>query len=91
MSAVQEFLQSSGIAHVEGWVAMGESKRGIATWDIGITRCSNCVKIVGIAPLVPVVPNLRADLHRMWQAYNGFTWALQDYINVNFTQYVDTP
>lgn len=67
------------------------SKRGWATWDIAATRCSSCVKILGIAPLSPIVPDVNAGLHRMWQAYGGYTWAFSDFTKVNFTEWVDTP
>ena len=40
---------------------------------------------------MPVVPDLNANINRMWRAYGGFTWALAPYTAVNFTTYVDTP
>ena len=91
MRAAQEFLSSHGIAEVEGWVVSGASKRGWTTWDVGVTRCSTCVKIFGIAPLVPIAPNITAEIHRMWQAYNGFTWAFSDYTDINLTEKIDSP
>ena len=66
MKAAQEFMSTNGIADIEGWVVTGASKRGWTTWDVGVTRCSSCVKIIGIAPLVPIVPDIQAEVHRMW-------------------------
>lgn len=83
MRAAQEYLSHTGNAEVEGWVVAGASKRGWTTWDVGVTRCSSCVKILAIAPLVPIVPNLDAEVHRMWQAYQGFTWAFKDYLELD--------
>lgn len=91
MRAAEEFLSSTGTADIEGWVVSGASKRGWTTWDVGVTRCSSCVKILGIAPLVPVVPNMDEEMHRMWKAYGGFTWAFDDYTAVNLTEKIDTP
>merc|ERR1719453_2953777 len=91
MRAAQDFIQHSGIADIEGWVVAGASKRGWTTWDVAITRCESCVKILAIAPLVPIVPSINAEVHRMWQSYGGFTWAFQDYLVLNLTQRMGTP
>lgn len=68
----------------------GASKRGWTTWDVGVTKCETCVKILAIAPLVPIVPDIDDEVHRMWQAYNGFTWAFKDYLVLNLTQRMQT-
>jgi PhoPQ-activated pathogenicity-related protein len=52
-------LKEKNIAHIEGWFVAGASKRGWTTYLIGSTYCSTCgVEIVGIAPFVPIVPNI---------------------------------
>merc|ERR1719276_333070 len=91
MRAAQEYLEYAGIAQVEGWVVAGASKRGWTTWDVGVAKCDSCVKVVAIAPLVPIVPNITAEVHLMWQSYGGFTWAFQDYLALNLTQRMGTP
>lgn len=93
MKAAQEFLEFNGIARVEGWVAAGASKRGWTTWDVAVVRdhCNDCVKILGVAPLVPIVPDLDEEIHRMWQAFGGFTWAFQDYLELNLTERMASP
>jgi len=85
MRAAQDYLSMNHIAHPEGWVVAGASKRGWTTWDVAVTRCDDCVKILAIAPLVPIVPGIRNETHRMWQAFGGFTWAFQDYLALNLT------
>ena len=86
MRAAQEFLEAEKIGKVDGWVVSGASKRGWTTWDVGIARCESCpAKIVALAPLVPIVPDISAEVHRMWQAYGGFTWAFDDYTALNIT------
>lgn len=91
MRAAQEFLEFNGIARVEGWIVAGGSKRGWTTWDVGVTQCDSCVKLLAIAPLVPIVPDMDDEVHRMWQAYGGFTWAFQDYLDLNLIERIGTP
>lgn len=64
MRAAQEFLKENGIAQIEGWVVGGASKRGWTTWDVGAAKCESCpAKIIGITPLVPIVPDIRGEVH----------------------------
>jgi PhoPQ-activated pathogenicity-related protein len=68
MRAVQEFTVQEGI-HDEppGWVVSGASKRGWTSFLSGAVKCDSCAaKIVAIAPLVPIVPDLVEDVHRQW-------------------------
>jgi PhoPQ-activated pathogenicity-related protein len=91
MRAVEEFTAKQKIAEIEGWFVAGASKRGWTTWMVGSATCESCPTILGIAPLVPIVPNLVADMHRQWMAYGGWTFAFSDYIAVNLTLHVDDP
>ena len=38
-----------------------------------------------------LIPNLEAEIHRMWQAFKGFTWAFEDYAAVNLTEKMGSP
>jgi len=70
----------------------GASKRGWTTWDIAVTRCESCpAKIIAIAPLVPIVPDIIKEVHQQWQSYGGFTWAFEDYTALNITERMDDP
>ena len=92
MRAAQEFLKKEDIAHIKGWTVSGASKRGWTTWLVGATRCDSCAaKILGIIPLVPIVPDIIGEVHRQWQSYNGFTFAFTDYTSVNLTEKMDEP
>lgn len=67
MRAAQEFLAQENIAQIEGWTVSGGSKRGWTTWMVGATECESCAaKIIAIAPVVPIVPDIHKDVHRMW-------------------------
>jgi PhoPQ-activated pathogenicity-related protein len=89
MQAVQEYTKEAGIADIDGWLVAGASKRGWTTWMVGAVNCPTCPNIDAIAPIVPIVPNLRAGVHHMWEAYGGFTFAFNDYTDVNLTTLID--
>lgn len=91
MRAVTEWTAEKGLAKLEGFIVAGASKRGWTTWAVGMVTCDSCPKILAIAPLVPIVPSLHLEMHRMWQAYNGWTFAFSDYMQQNCTRYLDTP
>lgn len=91
MRAVTDWTKQKGIANIEGFIVAGASKRGWTTWAVGMVNCPSCPTILGIAPLVPIVPSLHKEMHRMFQAYNGWTFAFSDYMQQNATRYLDTP
>lgn len=66
-------------------MVMGASKRGWSTYLIGAAApsCKSCVKVIGLLPITPIVPDLYLHLHRQWRAYNGFSFAFQDYIDTD--------
>jgi PhoPQ-activated pathogenicity-related protein len=95
MRAAQEYLEQQKIAEIAqgGWFVAGASKRGWTTWMVGAVTCPSpeCPTILGIAPLVPIVPNMVQEIHRQWKAYGGWTFAFTDYLEVNLTAHVDDP
>ena len=93
MRAAQEFVSINELGKIEGWFVAGASKRGWTTWMVGAANCHQpwCVEIVGIAPLVPISPSLIEEVHWMWRAYGGFTFAFEDYARVNLTEQLDGP
>jgi len=90
MQAVTEYTTQKGIANIDGWVVSGASKRGWTTWMTGAVDCPTCPKITAIAPIVPIVPALQLDMHHMYKAYGGWTFAFNDYMDVNLTSFLDT-
>merc|ERR1719213_1283252 len=90
MRAVLEYASQNDLGTIDGWLVSGASKRGWTTWMVGSVNCPTCPKIDAIAPVVPIVPNLREGVHHMWRAYGGFTFAFNDYTDVNFTTLIDS-
>ena len=67
MKAVTEWARQQKVANVtEGWLVTGASKRGYTSYMIGGATCKDCVPILGIAPMVPIMPSLQAEMHRQW-------------------------
>ncbi|KAJ9459008.1 Autocrine proliferation repressor protein A [Diplonema papillatum] len=66
---------------IDSWFVSGVSKRGWTTWLAGTVRCRApwCPQVVGIAPLVPVVPNLVESLHQHYRSLGGWSWAFGIY------------
>ena len=89
MKAAQDFILQEKLAEPRGWFAMGASKRGWTTWLVAGATCQECVNILGIAPLVPIVPSLQAELHRQWQAYEGFSFAFQPFMDIGLLARLD--
>merc|ERR1719393_377506 len=88
MRAVQEFASQQNVAKINEWLVSGASKRGWTTWMVGAANCPSCPRIKAIAP---IVPNLKVNVHHMWQAYGGLSFAFSDYVDANITKYFDDP
>ena len=93
MKAATEWLDKTGMAQIDGWVVSGASKRGWTTWMVGATApvCSWCPKVIGITPLVPIVPYLNHSVHLQRQSLGGFTFAFKDYVDADVLGSFDTP
>jgi len=92
MRAAAEWANASAIADIGGWMVAGASKRGWTTWMAGATAplCSWCPKVVGLAPLVPIVPYLHHSVHLQRRSLGGFTFAFSDYFDAGVLDYFDT-
>jgi PhoPQ-activated pathogenicity-related protein len=94
MRAIEEYTKGADLGvDIEGWVVSGASKRGWTTWMVGAATCTSpgCPNIIGIAPLVPIVPDLHQIIHRQYQSLGGFTFAFVDYKEAGILQIVDEP
>jgi PhoPQ-activated pathogenicity-related protein len=72
-------------------VVSGASKRGWTTWMVGAATCPDCPTVIGIAPLVPIVPDLNQIVHRQYQSLGGFTFAFKDYKEAGLFDIIDSP
>jgi len=52
--------------------------------------CADCPKVAGIFPLVPIVPDIHAEVHRQWKSYGGFTFAFKDYADAGIIPQLDS-
>jgi PhoPQ-activated pathogenicity-related protein len=90
MKGAEEYIKQEKLGDLSaGWIQIGGSKRGWTTWLVGGVNCESCVNMVGIVPLVPIVPSLTSELHRQWRAYQGFSFAFHDYLDVGLMNYID--
>ena len=77
MRAAEEFMAEKEIStQIDGWTVSGASKRGWTSQLMAAVECETCSKIIAIMPVFPVLPDFILDIHRSWQSYNGFTFAL---------------
>ena len=93
MKAAAEWAHKTGIAEIDGWVVGGASKRGWTSWMVGAASpvCKWCPKVVGLTPVVPIVPNLHHSVHLQRQSLGAFTFAFRDYLDAGTIQDFDTP
>uniref|UniRef100_A0A7S3H7N8 Uncharacterized protein n=1 Tax=Spumella elongata TaxID=89044 RepID=A0A7S3H7N8_9STRA len=66
----------------------GASKRGWTTWDVGAV---DPARVQAIVPVVLDAINFAAVEHHQYRSYGGWTYALQDYIDMNITERFDDP
>lgn len=65
----------------------GASKRGWTTWVVGAV---DPTRVMAIIPIVLDAINFRAVMHHQYQSYNGWSWALQDYLDMDIFTRIDT-
>lgn len=70
------------------FVVAGASKRGWTTWDVGAVDQK---RVMAIVPIVLDAINFVAVEHHQYRAYGGWTYALEDYIDMNITTRFDDP
>jgi len=88
MDAAQQFIKQLGVAVPKTFFIAGASKRGWTTWT---TAAVDYERVVGAAPIVMDMLNLQANMHHHYRSLNGWTFAFNDYYELNITQYVDHP
>lgn len=66
----------------------GASKRGWTTWLVGAV---DPARVVAIAPIVLDAINFVEVEHHQWRSYGGWTYALQDYLDMDIMTRLDDP
>jgi PhoPQ-activated pathogenicity-related protein len=67
---------------------MGASKRGWTTWLVGAVACD---RVLAITPVVLDLLNFVENLHHQYRDYGGWTWAMRDYWELDYTSHLDDP
>jgi len=89
MDAMQEFVATlDDIPAIERFAVGGASKRGWTTWMVGAMEDP---RVVGIVPIVAPVANLVPQINEMWQSYGEWSFALQDYLDMNLMGWLNLP
>ncbi|MGI6461968.1 MAG: PhoPQ-activated protein PqaA family protein [Candidatus Hydrogenedentales bacterium] len=76
MDVTQDYGAANGF-EIQDFVITGASKRGWTTWLTGAAD----ERVRAIAPLVIDVANMRSQMNYHRQAYDGYSYAVQDYVD----------
>jgi len=91
MDAMTEFMATAhpqlGVT-CESFIVSGASKRGWTTWLLGAV---DKPRVQAIVPIVLDAINFAAVEHHQYQSYNGWSWALKDYIEMDIMSRIDDP
>ena len=90
MDAIQEFVAYQ--YPTEEWTldyftVLGASKRGWSTWLVGAVDS----RVSAIIPVVLDAIHFQSFAHHQFQAYGGWTYALEDFLEMDIMSRVDTP
>lgn len=88
MNATQEFAAQQKIDVPKTFIIAGASKRGWATWLTAAVDAGE--RIIGAIPIVMDLLNFQANLHHHYRSLGGWTFAFNDYYEVNITRFIDT-
>jgi len=90
MDAVSEFVATKPElgCKLDYYAVSGASKRGWTTWLVGAVDPDR-VKV--IVPVVLDAINFVDVMHHQFRSYGGWTYALQDYVDMNITERFDMP
>lgn len=78
--------QNSHVPTINQFVVAGASKRGWTTWTTMAVDPRVAAGIPIVIPILNIVPNL----NHQWQAYGGWSFALEDYLAMNVTTFLNT-
>jgi len=88
MDTIQHFLAPfQHVIPVKNFIVSGASKRGWTTW----TTAAVDKRVIAIAPIVIPVLNIVPNMNHQWQAYGNWSFALEDYLNMDIMHYLNMP
>lgn len=87
MDTMTHFCQTKGIAKIQQFVVAGASKRGWTTWLVGAVDR----RVKAIIPVVMDLMHLQTNLVHHYQSLGGWSFAFEDYFQLELTRYVNTP
>mmetsp|Transcript_555 Transcript_555/g.976 ORF Transcript_555/g.976 Transcript_555/m.976 type:complete len:513 (+) Transcript_555:47-1585(+) len=90
MDAMTEYVAatSSGAYQLDYYTVAGASKRGWTTWLVGAVDPD---RVMAIAPIVLDAVNFVEFAHHQFKSYNGWSFALQDYYDMDIMERFDDP
>lgn len=93
MDCVAEWTAEKALPALAGfepsyWSVAGASKRGWTTWLVGAVDPE---RVMAICPIVLDALNFIKFFHHQWKSYEGWSFALNDYYEMNITSRVDDP
>mmetsp|Transcript_35304 Transcript_35304/g.51885 ORF Transcript_35304/g.51885 Transcript_35304/m.51885 type:complete len:573 (-) Transcript_35304:53-1771(-) len=84
---ITEFVDQKYQKNITSFYVAGASKRGWTTWTTAAVE----PRVVGMMPVVMDELNFIKNIHHHYRAYGGWSFALSDYIALNFTAQIDNP
>eukprot|EP01087_Luapelamoeba_hula_P008771 TRINITY_DN2216_c0_g2_i1.p1 TRINITY_DN2216_c0_g2~~TRINITY_DN2216_c0_g2_i1.p1 ORF type:complete len:502 (-),score=51.58 TRINITY_DN2216_c0_g2_i1:46-1551(-) len=88
LDAVQEFVAKQNLGYtVQNFVVAGASKRGWTTWLHGVVD----KRVIAMIPMVMPILNIVPNMNHHYQAYGGWSFALNDYLNEGLMAYLNKP
>jgi len=91
MDAISEFISTAHPelnCQLDYFSVAGASKRGWTTWDLGAVDSK---RVQAIVPIVLDAINFVEVEHHQWRSYGGWSWALNDYTEMNIMDRMDSP
>ncbi|CAF1488253.1 unnamed protein product [Adineta ricciae] len=87
MDTIEQFLQQEHLTVPQEFVIGGASKRGWTTWT---TAAIDNKRVVAAVPIVMDLLNLRPNMMSHYRSLGGWTFAFNDYYEMNITRYMNS-
>merc|ERR1712063_204478 len=89
MDTIQQYVSTlTEVNDVQRFVVGGASKRGWTTWMVGAMEDP---RVIAIMPIVAPIANIVPQINEMWQSYGNWSFALQDYVDMNLMGFLNLP